>query len=105
MKQIPVWLTEIASRSRISDDYQQKGMIPGYTLIIRKRTAYENVCTFRKEIDHLLAYCKRNFCEAEVIDFPYTTHHVVQTAQVIVFDPVMRWMEPYLMDEHKEDRK
>ena len=57
---IPTYVKELMERSRYEFDFckSHKDYSAGYTITIRKRSAYAHVDTLRKEVERLCKYCR-----------------------------------------------
>lgn len=94
---IPKYIQEMMERSTFvlgSGD-------PGYTIQIRKATAYTHIDTFRKEIERLIKWCNRiPHCDELPIGklnwIDNRTRYDYQYATVTIYDPVMKWIEGYI---------
>jgi len=92
--QIPKYVIDIMSRSEfcLIGDYD-----PGYTIMVRKRTAYTTVNTFVAELERLIKWAKKNGATLSVINkVPTKTRHDWQYATVTIYDPVMLRIEDYI---------
>lgn len=95
---IPKYVLDIMARSEfvlgIGD--------AGYTIRIHKATPYTQICTFQKEINRFVSWCNRQVPQMEdcptarINTIPYITHYYDQLAIVTIYDPVMKWLEPYM---------
>lgn len=98
---VPKFVQEMMSRSRFDRSYTNPESNPGYTIWIRKATPYTKAITLRAECDRLVAWAKRNFADAEILECPTNTHYCNQAALVTITDPVMKKLEQF-MPEMKE---
>lgn len=95
---VPKYVQDMMSRARFDLDYFNEKSNPGYTIVIRKATAYTKVDTFRAELDRLVAWAARNYAEAEVLETPSRTHYCNQVALVTITDPVMKYLEAFIKE-------
>ena len=97
---IPKYVKEMMQRSRYEFDSCTKSeqYAAGYTIRVRKATAYTNISTLRAEVERLCKWANRvSGCEtAFVLDMPTKTHHCQQSAVLTIFDPVMQRIEKYI---------
>lgn len=100
---IPVYVQDLMSRSRYAYDRccNHEYYAPGYTIKIRKRSAYAKVDTLRKEVEQLVKWANRvtgveDLEIAYILDVPTKTHYCNQVAVVTIFDPVMQKIEQYI---------
>ena len=93
---IPKYVMDILSRSEF---YLAPTADPGYTIMVRKRTAYTTVDTFVKELERLVQWAKRNGATLSGINkVPPKTRHDWQYATVTIYDPVMVRIEEYIKE-------
>lgn len=97
---IPKYVQELMDRSKFEFDFFKgcENYAPGYTIKIRKRSAYAQIGTLRKEVERLVMWANRTAGAeiAYILDMPTKTHHVNQVATVTIFDPVMQKIEQYI---------
>lgn len=95
---IPKYVIDIMGRSRfclIGDP----GYDPGYTIMVRKRTAYTTADTFVSELERLVKWAKKNGATFSRINkVPAKTRHEWQYATVTIYDPVMLRIEDYIKE-------
>ena len=66
------------------------------TVWIRKATPYTYASTLRDECERLVAWAKRNYADAVVLECPTETRHCNQAALVVITDPVMQKLEKFM---------
>lgn len=100
---IPEYVKDLMSRSRYAYDFYRnhENYAPGYTIKIRKHSAYAQVDTLRKEVERLVKWANRvtgveGLEIAYILDVPEKTHYCNQVAVVTIFDPVMQKIEKYI---------
>ena len=94
---IPKYIQNIMSRSIFALGYGD----PGYTIEIRKRSAYTTINTFRSEIERLIKWCNKtphdDDCPIAVLNrIESRTRHDWQYATVTIYDPVMLYLKKYM---------
>ena len=104
---VPKYIQDMMRRSK----YIYGRGDPGYTIEIEKATCYTTIHTFIKEIGKLEKWVNRQMPKPmeEEIDFyvptiiidemPKETRHDMQSAVVTIYDPVMKYLEPYIGNE------
>lgn len=100
---IPKYIIDLMSRAKYEYDFHinNENYAVGYTIRIRKYSAYEKVDTFNAEIDRLKAWVDRQVEETcFILDRPTKTHYVNQVAIVTIFDPVMKYIEEYIPNKN-----
>lgn len=91
---IPKYVMDIMSRS----EFYLGGYDPGYTIMVRKRTAYTTVNTFIAELERLVKWAKKNGATCSGINkVPPKTRHDWQYATVTITDPVMKYLEDHIL--------
>lgn len=99
-KSVPKYVQEIMERSRYEFDFYKnhEHYAAGYTIKIRKHSAYAHVATLKHEVERLIAWANRIAGAeiAHVLDMPKVTHHCGQVAVVTIYDPVMQRIEKYI---------
>lgn len=98
---VPKYVQEMMSRARFDLNYQHPKSDPGYTIRIKKATPYTYASTLKEECERLVAWAKRNYAEAEVLECPKDTHYCGQSALVLITDPVMQALEKYIVEDSK----
>lgn len=97
---VPAYVKELMERSRYDFDFSRRweNCGAGYTVKIRKRSAYSQIDTLRKECERLIKWANKIGGDgtAYIIDMPAKTRHVNQAAVVTIFDPVMQHIEKYI---------
>lgn len=97
---IPQYVKELMERSRYEYDFcrSHENYSVGYTIKVRKHSAYAHVDTLRKECERLIKWANKAGGDgtAYILDIPAETHHVNQAAIVTIFDPVMQYIENYI---------
>ena len=97
---IPKYVQDLMSRSRYEFDFckNHENYAAGYTLRIKKSTAYTKIDTFKAELERLVKWAnKAAGCEAAyVLDIPTETHYTAQAATITIFDPIMQKIEKYI---------
>ncbi len=96
MLKVPKFAQEMMSRSRFDRSFRNPASEPGYTILIRKSTPYARAATLRAECERLVAWAKRNYADAEILECPKDTHYCNQVALVTITDPVMQKLEIFL---------
>lgn len=96
---VPKYIVDIMERAKYEFDCFKNNpdYSVGYTIKIRKSSAYTKVDTFKSEIERLKKWVEKNNGEMIILDIPSTTHYVNQIATVTIFDPVMRYIEQYIV--------
>lgn len=90
---IPKYVIDIMSRS----EFYLGGYDPGYTIMIRKATAYTTANTFISELERLVRWAHKHGATCSVIlKVPPKTRHDWQYAIVTITDPVMKHIENYI---------
>lgn len=103
MIKVPKYVADLMSRSEFyfDDDFA----LPGFTLSVKKRTPYQNIKSFKKEIERLSSWIMRT-CIALGMDeecaektvvvhhIPDRTIYVQQKAIITILDPIMKHLEP-----------
>lgn len=93
---VPKFAQEMMSRARFDRLYTNPAAEPGYTIWIRKATPYTYADTLRAECERLVAWARRNYADAAILECPRDTHHVNQAALVVITDPVMQRLEQFM---------
>ena len=95
---IPKYVVEMMNRAKYEFDSFKNNVdyAAGYTIKIRKPTAYTKIDTFKTEIERLKKWVEKNNGEMIILDIPNKTHYVNQVATVTIFDPVMKYIESYI---------
>ena len=62
----------------------------------RKATPYTYASTLRDECERLVAWARRNYADAEILECPKDTRHCNQAALVVITDPVMQKLEKFM---------
>ena len=97
---IPKYVQELMGRRRYEYDFlrSHENYSAGYTIKLRKRSAYAQIDTLRKEVERLCKWANKvaGVETAFILDMPTKTHHVNQVAVVTIFDPVMQHIEKYI---------
>ena len=95
---VPKYVAEIMSRAKYEFDCfkNHADYAAGYTIKIRKSSAYTKIDTFKAEIERLKKWVEKNNGELIVLDIPNKTHYANQVATVTIFDPVMKHIESYI---------
>lgn len=97
---IPKYVQEMMERCQYEFDlYKGKeGYAAGYTIKIRKATAYTRIDTLRGEIERLCKWADKIGGEGTtvILDIPFSTHYCSQAAVITIFDPVMQHLEKYI---------
>ena len=96
MLKVPKFAQEMMSRARFDRSYTHPAADPGYTVWIRKATPYTYASTLRDECERLVAWARRNYADAEILECPKDTHHCNQAALVVITDPVMQKLEKFM---------
>ena len=89
------------SRARFDLSYTNPNSDPGYTIWIRKATPYTYASTLRAECERLVAWARRNYADAEILECPKDTHYCNQAALVTITDPVMQKLEKFMPKKEK----
>ena len=103
MLKVPKFVQEMMGRARFDRSYTNPTSDPGYTVWIRKATPYARAATLRAECERLVAWARRNYADAEILECPENTHYCNQAALVTITDPVMQKLEKF-MPEMKEQK-
>ena len=103
MLKVPKFVQEMMGRARFDRSYTNPASDPGYTIWIRKATPYTRVDTLQAECERLVAWAKRNYADAEILECPRDTHYYNQATLVTITDPVMQKLEKF-MPEMKEQK-
>lgn len=95
---IPKYVIEIMNRAKYEFDLYKNNTdySAGYTIKIRKASAYTKIDTLKLEIERLKKWVEKNSGEMIVLDIPKETHYINQVAIVTIFDPVMMHLEKYI---------
>ncbi len=93
---VPKYAQEMMSRARFDRSYRNPASEPGYSIWIRKSTPYARAATLRAECERLVAWAKRNYADAEILECPKETHYCNQAALVTITDPVMQKLERFM---------
>lgn len=97
---IPKYIQDLMERSRYEYDFfkSHENYAAGYTIKIRKHSAYAQIDTLRKEVERLCKWVNKvaGVETAFLLDMPTKTHHCNQVAVVTIFDPVMQHIEMYI---------
>lgn len=96
MLKVPKFAQEMMGRARFDRTYTNPASDPGYTIWIRKATPYTYASTLRDECERLVAWARRNYADAYILECPEDTHHCNQAALVVITDPVMQKLEPFI---------
>ena len=96
---IPKYVQEMVADARFDRSFRNPSSNPGYTIIIPKRTYMQRASTFRKDLERLVAWATREHADAEILECPANTRYVRQVALVTITDPVMKYLEPYMIGE------
>lgn len=96
---IPKYVIDLMNRAKYEYDFfiNDDNYAVGYTIKIKKYSAYQKVDTFNAEIDRLKAWVDRqvpNTCY--ILNKPTKTHYNNQVAIVTIFDPIMKYIEEYI---------
>ena len=101
MLKVPKFAQEMMSRARFDLSYTNPNSDPGYTIWIRKATPYTYASTLRAECERLVAWARRNYADAEILECPKDTHYCNQAALVTITDPVMQKLEKFRPKKEK----
>lgn len=105
---IPKYVVDLMERAKYNySRSNNENYAVGYTIDIAKRTHYQNVDTFKEEIEKLIAWAKREYKKlggdgefgevAYVLQIPKETKHkYMQYGTVTIFDPIMKHIEKYI---------
>lgn len=93
---IPKYIQNIMGRARFDRNFDNPRSNPGYTIIVRKATPYTHADTFRKELERMVSWAKKEYADAEILECPEQTRNCTQTALVTVTDPCMKYLEQYM---------
>jgi hypothetical protein len=97
---IPKYVQEMMERSQYEFDFykHRQGYAAGYTIRIRKATAYTRIDTLKGEIERLCKWADKIGGEgtAVVLDIPASTRYCSQAATITIFDPVMQHIERFI---------
>jgi len=99
-KPVPKYIQNLMERSRYDFDFckNHEHYAAGYTIKIRKRSAYSHISTLKHEVERLMKWANRvaGMEIFHVLDMPKVTHHCNQVAVVTIYDPVMQMIEKYI---------
>lgn len=108
---IPKYVKDMMCRAEYNyDNNSNPNYCVGYTVDIKKASHYQKIDTFKKEIDRLISWAKREYkklgdtnecCEvACVLRMPTKTTYIgdIQSATVTIYDPIMKIIEQYIME-------
>ena len=101
---VPKYVADLMNRSEFYFD--DNFALPGYTLSVKKRTPYQNIKSFKKEIERLSSWIKRNCialgmdkeCAEKVVAIHYVpdrTRYAQQKAVITILDPIMKFLDPF----------
>lgn len=103
MIKVPKYVEGLMNRAEFyfDDDFA----LPGHTLSIKKRTPYQNIESFKEEIERLSSWIKRSCiafgmdeeCVGKMVVIHYVpdrTRYAQQKAVITVLDPIMKFLEP-----------
>lgn len=97
---IPKYVQEMMERSQYEFDFykSRQGYAAGYTIKIRKATAYTRIDTLKGEIERLCKWADKIGGEGTtvILDIPASTHYCSQAAVITIFDPVMQHLEKFI---------
>lgn len=97
---IPKYVQDLMERSRYEFDFytSRENYSAGYTIKIRKRSAYQQIDTFQREITQLVKWANKaaGIETAYILDMPTKNHYCNQVAVVTIFDPIMQKIEQYI---------
>lgn len=95
---IPKYVEDLMSRSEYCYDTISGHCSPGYMIKIKKYSYYQHVDTFQSEILRLRAWVDRQpGGECKVLSVPVKTiYKHMQYATVIIYDPVMKYIENFI---------
>lgn len=95
---VPNYIINIMERAKYEYDSFKSSpdYAVGYTIKIRKSSAYTKAETFKAELEKLKKWIEKNSGEMIIIDFPDKTHYTNQSAIITIFDPVMKHIEQYI---------
>lgn len=93
---VPAYVQELMTRSAFDTKYTHPLSEPGYTIRVKKRSPYAQVCTLKEECCRLVRWAVLNHADAKVLECPETTHYCQQSALVLITDPVMNGLERYI---------
>lgn len=97
---IPKYVQDIMERSTFVVGFGD----PGYTIRIRKATAYTHINTFREEVLRLIRWCNRvphiDDCPIGKLNcIEQKTRYNYQYAIVTIYDPIMKYIEGYMQNK------
>lgn len=101
---IPKYVQELMERSYFYFNFKANDdrCGAGYTIAIKKRSAYTLAGTLASEIQRLKNWVERQpGGECIVVSVPTTTRHSSQIAVVTIWDPVMQHLEGYIHPQHR----
>lgn len=96
---IPKYVQELMSRSYFYYNFKtgDDRCGAGYTIAIKKRTAYTMADTLGAEVQRLKNWVERQIGgECIIIRVPVKTTHGDQVAIVTIWDPVMQHLEQFI---------
>lgn len=102
MIEIPLYVKELMSRA----SFVLGSGCAGYTIRIGKASEYGYVKTLANEVERLRKWVNRVMPKDYPIDtitvdkMPKETHYCKQYAIVTIYDPVMKWLEPYIKEAY-----
>ena len=77
----------------------------GYCLIVEKGSYYTYASTFTKECERVVKWANRIIPEsAFIISTPTVTRHRAQFAWLVIYDPIMQWIEKYINTREQWDK-
>lgn len=95
---VPNYVINIMERAKYEYDCFKSSpdYAVGYTIKIRKSSAYTKAETFKAELEKLKKWIEKNNGEMKIIDLPGKTHYTNQTATITIYDPIMKYIEQYI---------
>lgn len=99
---IPKYVVDLMKRAKYNYSSNNENYAVGYTIDIAKRSHYQQIDTFKDEIEKLIAWAKSEGEYGEVayvLQMPKnTTYKHMQYGTVTIFDPIMKRIEQYISE-------
>lgn len=103
---VPKYVIDLMENSTYNFDSTSEDYAVGYTINIHKKSEHTMINTHIAEVEKLKKWVERQRGgECLIISKPTKTHFCKQYITVTIYDPVMKFLEPYIGKEIERQRK
>ena len=100
--QIPNYVVDLMERSKWKIDGVD--CIIGYEIRIYKKSDYASIEAHIADVDKLKAWVERNGGEMVIKRTPTSTRHCEQFITAVIYDPIMKYLEPFIGKEFERQQ-